>query len=94
MMVLIPFDLRSLDSTADEATESSGSGLITTIVQLCTMYLSDPGPTSEAAGGCLARLLTRPDMEATHLAEFLEWSCCVLSQSVEAEVQFDPFAHC
>eukprot|EP00752_Nemacystus_decipiens_P005667 g5128.t1 len=54
--------------------------LVGTILALGMKHLGDAGPTREAAAACLSSLLTRPDMEASHLRRFLEWSASVLER--------------
>ena len=88
MLCLIPFDICSMDSMltsntlTEDAVDGAGqelhvksSSLVRYIVELCKTYLSDPGPTREAASACLSALLTRPDMETELLSEFLTSSC-------------------
>ena len=86
ILVLMPFPLDTLDSSSAVHTASvavaaaggssggggGGGGLIASTIALCTSYLSDPGAVRDAAAQCLARLLTRPDMEAGRLRVFLE----------------------
>jgi len=73
MLVLIPFDLETVDS-------SSSRSMVETVTSLCKDYLSAPGPTRKAAASCIARLLTRPDMESSHLEEFLSWTANQLDE--------------
>lgn len=67
MLCLVPFDLNTIDSSAS-------ASLVPSILTLCKGYLADAGTTQLAAAVCLARLLSRPDMEAHHLERFLSWS--------------------
>lgn len=70
ILVLIPFDLASVDtSLADSrAADARLNGddepppLVQKIIKICTVHLENPGPTREMAGVLLSRLLTRPDM--------------------------------
>jgi hypothetical protein len=55
--------------------QQAKSGLVRYIVELCSTYLSDTGPTREAASACLSALLTRPDMETDLLTDFITTSC-------------------
>jgi hypothetical protein len=75
---LIPFDITSMDSNVRSADRNgacdSGPALVTRIVEVCKHHLSDTGPTRDAAAVCLSALLTRPDMESKHLAEFMKWA--------------------
>ena len=89
ILCLIPFDICSMDSSLTSntsAADAPGSGddqtkskLVHYIVELCKTYLSDTGPTREAASACLSALLTRPDMETDLLSEFISSSCASMS---------------
>jgi tubulin-specific chaperone D len=70
MLVLVPFDICSIDSGLADAPSQSQrpqqqatATLVGTLCELAKAYLEDPGPTREAAAACLASLLKRPDME-------------------------------
>lgn len=89
IIVLIPFDLNSVDSTmATPAAAVSSSapatlgpggvalgstGIISSLISLGCMYLSDTGPPREAAAVMLSKLFSRADMHARHLAAFFQW---------------------
>lgn len=75
---MIPFDICSMDSLAGSES-SSKSALVINIVRTCKIYLSDTGPTREAAATCLSSLLTRPDMEDGHLRDFMTWTVELLT---------------
>lgn len=75
---LIPFAISSMDSRANNAGDSIH--LVTRIVMVCKRHLADTGPTREAAAVCISSLLTRPDMESSHLTEFMAWSMSLLNQ--------------
>lgn len=69
ILVLIPFDLASVDtaladSRADARLSSNDEPppLVQRMIRICTVHLENPGPTREMAGVLLSRLLTRPDM--------------------------------
>ena len=81
IIVIVPFDLQTIDSSK-AALGGSGPGLVDRIVSVCKMYLRDSGPIRNAAALCLSKLLTRPDMEARHLSEFLVWANSVVAASV------------
>jgi len=74
MLALIPFDLETVDSG------NRSVSLVETIVELCKSYLNDSGVTRHSAAICLAKLLTRPDMENIYLESFLSWSCTTLEE--------------
>ena len=81
MLVLIPFDIYTIDSSAvatagalETASDHESKSLVGSIITLCESYLHDTGPTREAAAICLVSLLTRPDMESSHLNRFMEWA--------------------
>ncbi len=87
MLVMVPFDLTTIDSTlGNDNYRNEDEGLIQGMVSLCKHYLGDPGPTRDAAAVCLSKLLTRPDMEAKYLTEFLQWSNSVISGAVQAGI--------
>lgn len=85
MLVLVPFDLKSIDSRLGK-----GTTLVESIITICKQYLKDAGPTREAAAVCLARLLTRPDMEQVHIVEFLHFAVEILKEYME-ERECDKF---
>lgn len=67
ILVLIPFDLASVDtsladSRASDARLDEPPPLVQRMIKICTIHLEKPGPTREMAGVLLSRLLTRPDM--------------------------------
>jgi hypothetical protein len=67
MLVLIPFDIASVDTAlADSGSmiQNDEIPLVKKILALCKDYLASPGPMREMAGVLLSRLLTRPDMQA------------------------------
>lgn len=76
ILVLIPFDMASMDTAlAQEGEQSKGDipPLVRTMVSMCQEhFLTSPGPMRQLAGLLLARLLTRPDM-AIALSSFADW---------------------
>jgi tubulin-specific chaperone D len=70
ILSLVPFDC----SVVADAT------LVSSLIELATSHLSHPGPTREMAAASLASWLARPDLEKTHLNEFIHWSKNVLSE--------------
>ncbi|KAH7298542.1 hypothetical protein KP509_25G048400 [Ceratopteris richardii] len=76
ILVLIPFDIASVDTSFSE-TDLSNSRVVPPLVEkiltLCKEYLGNPGPMREMAGVLLSRLLTRPDM-STALKGFMTWT--------------------
>ena len=93
MLVIVPFDICSIDSglggnNGNAAAATDTVTLVGTICDLATEYLRDPGPTREAAAVCLASLLKRPDMETHQLAKFLTWAEGILMPpEAEAEAE-------
>ncbi|KAG0570729.1 hypothetical protein KC19_6G183600 [Ceratodon purpureus] len=81
ILVLIPFDLASVDtSLADSRTadatltaDDEPPPLVQKMIKICTAHLENPGPTREMAGVLLSRLLTRPDMRGA-LRRFMAWT--------------------
>ncbi|KAG2446099.1 hypothetical protein HXX76_000699 [Chlamydomonas incerta] len=74
ILILIPFDLATVDSSATGARDGSlpYTALVGRILGLCQDYLHHPGGVREMSAVVLGRLLTRPDMGGA-LAEFLDW---------------------
>ena len=72
ILVLIPFDLASVDTALAEpramntsnANEEETPPLVQRMLKMCMDHLERPGPTREMAGVLLSRLLTRPDMRS------------------------------
>lgn len=81
IIVIVPFDLQTIDSSR-AGLSGSGPSLVDRLISVCKMYLRDSGPSRNAAALCLSKLLTRPDMEARHLSEFLIWANTVVTASV------------
>lgn len=76
ILVLIPFDIASVDTSLAETNLTVSSAvppLVDKILTLCKDYLASPGPMREMAGVLLSRLLTRPDMRIA-LRSFMTWS--------------------
>ena len=84
ILVLIPFDLVTVDSLAEDLDDAEAPPVVTRILRLCQdRYLSDPGIVRDRAATLLARLLTRPDMPRA-LASFLDWATEALAKAVPA----------
>ncbi|KAG2537086.1 tubulin-folding cofactor D-like isoform X2 [Panicum virgatum] len=76
ILVLIPFDISTVDTsiaTADSMDGAEVVPLVTRILNICKDYLSSSGPMRRISGLLLARLLTRPDM-AKAFSSFVEWA--------------------
>lgn len=102
MLCLIPFDICSIDSTMSLQTTTSDSSsnrhehqsrLVLDMIAICKDHLSESGPTREAGYACLSALFTRPDMEASILSDFMNWSCARLKawaeKGSEAEMELN-----
>ncbi|KAL6642849.1 hypothetical protein ACP70R_021030 [Stipagrostis hirtigluma subsp. patula] len=85
ILVLIPFDISTVDTsiaTADRLDGPEVVPLVTRILDICKDYLSSSGPMRRISGLLLARLLTRPDMSKAfssfkllwYLPSFMEWA--------------------
>ena len=61
----------------------NSSNLVQMIIDVSISYLSDAGPTREAAAVCLSGILTRPDMEKGYLKNFMEYAHEVLAKRVK-----------
>lgn len=83
-LCLTPFDIYSIDSSSivlpkylSKPVESStlpSSSLITIVIETAKSFLSDFGPTRDAASVCLSSMLTRPDTDMNYLNDFLNYS--------------------
>ncbi|GFR52318.1 hypothetical protein Agub_g14856, partial [Astrephomene gubernaculifera] len=75
ILILIPFDLATVDSAATGAKYGTlpYTPLVGRILALCKEYLHHPGGVREMSAVVLGRLLTRPDM-APAMSEFLDWA--------------------
>lgn len=85
ILVLIPFDLSSVDTALAEAGSSVKDApppLVERMIAVCKDYLSSPGPMRKFSGLLLSRLLTRPDMRPA-LKSFIEWAHEALSTSMD-----------
>jgi hypothetical protein len=60
--------------SAPSSTSHSPPSLITIVVETAKEFLSDYGPTREAASVCLSSMLTRPDADKAYLSSFLNFS--------------------
>ena len=82
ILVLIPFDLVTVDSAVEDAAAAAEAPpVVMRILRLCQdEYLSDPGIVRDRAAYLLARLLTRPDMPVA-LANFLDWATDALRRA-------------
>eukprot|EP01018_Ginkgo_biloba_P017523 Gb_00473 [translate_table: standard] len=85
ILVLIPFDMSSVDTALAETclfSKDAPPPLVERMIIVCKDYLSSPGPMRKMAGLLLSRLLTRPDMRAA-LRSFMQWSQASLATSME-----------
>ncbi|KAG8084191.1 hypothetical protein GUJ93_ZPchr0010g7418 [Zizania palustris] len=80
ILVLIPFDISSVDTSIAISDHMDGSEvvpLVTRILDICKDYLCSSGPMRRMSGLLLARLLTRPDMLKV-FSSFMEWAQKIL----------------
>ncbi|VAH17220.1 unnamed protein product [Triticum turgidum subsp. durum] len=80
ILILIPFDISSVDTSIAATDHMPGSEvvpLVTRILDICKDYLSNSGPMRRMSGLLLARLLTRPDMLKA-FSSFMEWAHKIL----------------
>lgn len=85
ILVLVPFDLSSVDSSiasSDNLSEFEIVPLVLRIIGFCKDYLSVSGRMSTMAGLVLSRLLTRPDMTKA-FTSFVDWTHEVMSSVTE-----------
>ncbi|KAG9452420.1 hypothetical protein H6P81_005324 [Aristolochia fimbriata] len=82
VLVLIPFDISSVDTSLSTVGSSDRgqepSPLVVRLLRFCKDYLSNAGPMRRISGLLLSRLLTRPDMSKA-FSSFIEWTHEVLS---------------
>ncbi|KAG5538591.1 hypothetical protein RHGRI_019238 [Rhododendron griersonianum] len=81
ILVLIPFDISSVDSSivyANNIEADEPPPLVLRILEFSKDYLSNAGPMRTMAGLLLSRLLTRPDMLKAFIS-FTSWTHEVLS---------------
>lgn len=74
ILVLIPFDISSVDTSMaynDHADVSEPVPLVMKILEISKDYLASAGPMRRISGLLLARLLTRPDMSKAFTRFFL-----------------------
>ncbi|XP_072985032.1 tubulin-folding cofactor D isoform X1 [Typha latifolia] len=85
ILVLIPFDISSVDTSmanSDQVDGSESVPLVARIMEISKDYISSAGPMRRMSGLLLARLLTRPDMsKAFH--SFMEWTHEVLLSATD-----------
>ncbi|ONK55965.1 uncharacterized protein A4U43_C10F2760 [Asparagus officinalis] len=85
ILVLIPFDLSTVDTSVVEGGFDNGveiSPLVVKILEISKGYLSSAGPMRRISGLVLSRLLTRPDMPKA-FNSFMRWSHEVLLSVAE-----------
>lgn len=81
ILVLIPFDIASMDTSAGDNNYAGGDEpppLVLKILEFSKDYLSSAGPMRTISGLLLSRLLTRPDM-AKAFTSFVDWTHEVMS---------------
>ena len=84
VLVLIPFDLATVDSgSAGVAAPAAGGALASRLGGAASRCLAQPGGVRETAAVLLGRLLTRPDA-AGDLRAFLAWAEGQLTAPCEA----------
>ncbi|KAL2632493.1 hypothetical protein R1flu_003972 [Riccia fluitans] len=90
ILVLIPFDMASVDTALVDCSEihagSTVPPLVQRIIKVCKEYLQSPGPVREMSGVLLSRLLTRPDMRHA-LRDFIDWSNEALSTTLDESIK-------
>ncbi|KAH1063695.1 hypothetical protein J1N35_028682 [Gossypium stocksii] len=86
ILVLVPFDISSVDTSIVNSSGSIGvdevAPLVLRIIGFSKDYLSNAGPMRTMAGLVLSKLLTRPDMPKA-LSSFIEWTREVLSSTAD-----------
>ncbi|GAX74065.1 hypothetical protein CEUSTIGMA_g1515.t1 [Chlamydomonas eustigma] len=75
MLILVPFDLATIDSSATDMTAARSqpyTQLVSKIMTICQECLHQPGSVREMGALLLGRMLTRPDMGLA-LGEYIAW---------------------
>ncbi|KAL0339271.1 UNVERIFIED_CONTAM: Tubulin-folding cofactor D [Sesamum angustifolium] len=83
ILVLIPFDISSVDTSianSNYAGRDEPPPLVVRILEFCKDYLSNAGPMRTISGLLLSRLLTRPDMSKA-FTSFIDWTHKILSSA-------------
>lgn len=81
ILVLIPFDIASMDTSAGDNNYVGGDEpppLVLKILEISKDYLSNAGPMRTISSLLLSRLLTRPDMTKA-FTSFVDWTHEVMS---------------
>ncbi|KAG8363393.1 hypothetical protein BUALT_Bualt19G0017700 [Buddleja alternifolia] len=81
ILVLIPFDISSVDTSISNSNydgTDEPSPLVVRMLDFCKDYLSNAGPMRTIAGLLLSKLLTRRDMSKA-FTSFIDWAHKVLS---------------
>ncbi|OMP00615.1 Armadillo-like helical [Corchorus olitorius] len=90
ILVLVPFDISSVDTSIASSGGSFGENdlapLVLRIVGFSKDYLSNAGPMRTMAGLVLSKLLTRPDMPKAFARCFIRLSCQAGSRKVLLDV--------
>lgn len=83
-LVLVPFDLATIDSQADVAAGVVTPGIVRDLMRECEWFLGDPGACRDVAGIVLAKLVTRPDMRHA-LRDFTAWASAALRGHIQGK---------
>ncbi|CAG8433293.1 13041_t:CDS:10 [Ambispora gerdemannii] len=73
LICMIPFDLRTVDSRALDKDDDK-IPLVDHIISLSKFYLNVTGKERDGAAVLLSRLLTRRDIAAAYLTDYVEWA--------------------
>jgi hypothetical protein len=90
ILVLIPFNLATVDSAI--VSSDPAKSLVGRIAAVCRFYLSDPGAVRDAGAICLAKLLSRPDMDHGELQRFFTWATYTVQEKATASASSAAFA--
>lgn len=88
ILVLIPFDISSVDISIANSNQFGGgepSPLVLKILEISKDHLSSSGPMRRFSGLVLSRLLTRPDMPIAFV-RFIEWTFEILLSGTEDDI--------
>lgn len=81
-LVLVPFDLVTIDSQTDVGGGEVTPGVVCDLMQECNSFLGDPGACRDIAGIVIAKVTTRPDMRHA-LRDFTTWASTALRRDAQ-----------
>jgi hypothetical protein len=88
IIILVPFDIETIDSKASSASQEI---LVKRIINICKTFISNSGKIREATAVLLAKLLTRPDIvKSGETNQFLHYLADGYSKAKDDGTQMFP----